>query len=430
MTPQRFCPMPFKHFRLATNGDLSLCAPGRLKIPVVGNVIKDGIAGAWNSEKAVELRKSILDGSYRYCSAEFCPALAKRSLPSRSSIRNPKYRNIIDNNRTIIEEGPEELNLHYDVTCNLKCPTCRPKIIGLRGEDLERVLSMKDSLLEGTIIDNVRNITLCGYGDPFASRVHLEFLRSIDNRRFPYLKIDLLTNGLLLTEDMWNTFPGAHSLINEVAISIDAATAETYQINRGGDFAKLLQNLDFISGLRKERKISRFRINFVVQKNNYKEMEAFVQIGYQFGCDIVMFQKLSNSSNSGMRDFADRAVHESSHPEHGDLLDTLAKGIFRDPIVDLYTISNISRSGADDEGIDPLSGVNETIPQPKRTHTLFTSTVKVVPPVTAAPTPENHKDEKIHKDEIERLQLEVNALRREREALKIALAIFARDQKI
>ena len=67
----------------------------------------------------------------------------------------------------------------------------------LKGKDLERVLILKDMLLKSSMIDNVNSLTLCGYGDPFASRPHLEFLRSLDVRRFRNLRIKLLTNGLL-----------------------------------------------------------------------------------------------------------------------------------------------------------------------------------------------------------------------------------------
>ena len=353
-TYRPFCPAPFREFRLSTAGDLSLCAPSRLRTPVVGNILRDGIEGSWNSEQARDFRRSILDGSFSNCKAAHCPALQKQALPDAPSIQNPRLRDIIDNQRVVLEDGPTSLNLSYDITCNLKCPACRPSIVGLKGRDLERVLALKDLLLKSSIIDGASSLLLCGFGDPFASRPHLEFLRSLDVHRFRKLRIVLLTNGLLLTPQMWRTFPDAHPLIEEIAISIDAATAETYTLNRGGKFDRLLENLEFISELRRDSVIRTFRINFVVQANNFREMPSFVALGSGLGADTVLFQKLANAGNAHMHDYTSRAVHLEDHPDNKEFRQLLQHEIFLNPIVELYTISDqrINNNNSKNEEVD------------------------------------------------------------------------------
>lgn len=439
---RKFCPVPFREFRVSTSGDLSLCSPTRLKIPVVGNILKDGIEGAWNSALAVELRKSILDGSFRNCKAEHCPALQKGSLPSAKGIQDPKFRDIIDNNVTILGDGPTTLNLHYNSTCNLKCPTCRPSIIGLKGRDLDRVLILKDMILKSSLIAEARALTLCGYGDPFASRPHLELLRSIDSGRFRKLRITLLTNGLLLTPQMWKTFSDAHPLIEEIAVSIDAATPETYALNRGGNFGKLLDNLSFISDLRKEWEIRSFRLNFVVQANNFREMPAFIELGSRLGADRVIFQKMVNSANAGMFDFDQRAVHLPNHPDHAEFSALIRDAVFSNPIVDLYTVSDqlAKHDNAESEGVDvsiSASASEEGNPvshgEPSGKPQIPTAPSAIEQLRSVSPSTINPVGSPVANTDIGRelsaLRSENEQLRKDCDALKRALAVFALDTR-
>ena len=343
MDDKRFCPIPFREFRISTAGDLSLCSPRRLKIPIVGNILRDGVEGAWDSARAQELRASILDGSFRYCDPQICPALQCGSLPSVRGMKDPKYLDIIENDRTRIPSGPETLSLHYDPTCNLKCPSCRPEIIGLKGKHLDRVLKIQSLITDSALLEGAKSLLLSGYGDVLASKSHLRLLRALTGERYPDLRIILLTNGLLLTPRMWDTFPGAHPLIREVAVSIDAATPETYRINRGGQFDKLVENLHFIKGLREADRIETFRLNFVVQKNNFREMPEFVRLGRSVSADRIIFQKIGNAPNAGMDDYPDRAIHLPEHPDHAEFLNVIAAGELADPIVDFYTLGSFKR---------------------------------------------------------------------------------------
>ena len=347
-----FCPQPFSHFRVSTVGDLSICSPSRLKIPVVGNVLRTDAQTAWNSASAQQLRQSILDGTYEYCSSEHCPALQKKSLPDRDRIEDPRLRHIIDNQLTVLETGPTELNLHYDRSCNLKCPSCRTEIIGIKDQELDRATRVRDSVMDSGIISDAELVTLCGYGEVFSSKVHLGLLRRIDQTIAPNLRIKLLTNGLLLNEAMWNSFENAHPMIDEVWVSIDAATPETYALNRGGKWDVLMQNLEFISGLRQSGAFKRFYISFVVQANNYREMPDFVTLGTSLKCDGVFFQKLFDSDNAYMEDFDDRAIHKPDHPEHEAFLELLKRKEMKRRIVDLYTISDVLKANTKTKPIE------------------------------------------------------------------------------
>jgi MoaA/NifB/PqqE/SkfB family radical SAM enzyme len=366
MLSDRFCPVPFTNFRVSTNGDVSLCSPNRMKVPVVGNVLRDSPADVWNSAEAQTLRQTILDGSFSQCVEAYCPALQKRSLPTRRGIKDEMLRRIIDQKLVVLDTRPTMVNMHLDKSCNLKCPTCRSEITVIQGKDRDRAMAVKDRLLESGTLSNAREMILCGYGEVFASPVYLQLLRSIDPADYPKLSIKILSNGLLLTDRMWQSFRNAHSLIKEISISVDAASSETYAINRGGNFQRLLDNLQMVSRLRSDGRIARFSLNFVVQTNNFAEMPDFVRFAKALGCDRVYFQRLADAGKAGMADFAERAIHAPKHPRHQDLLSVLSRAELRDPIVELYTIGGLVPPRSPDSVGSPPSSLGLIRPSAPR----------------------------------------------------------------
>jgi hypothetical protein len=97
---------------------------------------------------------------------------------------------------------------------------------------------------------------MSGIGDPFGSPFSKKWLQTMKREDMPKLReIFLQTNAQLWTPQMWRKIPkNIQQLVKSTEISIDAATSETYSINRrGGSFDRLLANLSFISQLRKVR---------------------------------------------------------------------------------------------------------------------------------------------------------------------------------
>ena len=105
--------------------------------------------------------------------------------------------------------------------------------------------------------------------------------------------IKILSNGTLFTYEKWKLLENKFKIIY-IAISIDAATRETYNKLRHGNFELLLKNLEMLSDLKKEKKIFSLQFNFVVQKDNYKEMIDFIKLAKKYNVDIVQFTKLDD----------------------------------------------------------------------------------------------------------------------------------------
>jgi len=107
-------------------GDVYLCCPSWLD-KVVGNIQLQTVEEVWNGRPAQELRRSILDGSFRYCDGGRCPFLQTLSGPVTrvDAVTDPDLREAIDKQMLELPYGPKEVNCSYDRSCNLSCPSCR-----------------------------------------------------------------------------------------------------------------------------------------------------------------------------------------------------------------------------------------------------------------------------------------------------------------
>ena len=110
-------------------------------------------------------------------------------------------------------------------------------------------------------------------------------------------KIHLHSNALLWTPRTWQTIPEEiRALVRSAEISIDAASAETYALNRrGGEFGAVIRNFEFIGGeLRCRGPLETLCFSMVVQHNNFREMPDFVRLGKRFRADRTYFSQLLN----------------------------------------------------------------------------------------------------------------------------------------
>lgn len=332
-----FCPKPFEYAEVSTAGRTFLCCP--LQVPtVIGDATEGTFAEVWNSEKAQAVRRSILDGTFSHCIEKTCGPLQSRTLPRREDIVDPFLRDIIDNNRTNIDRGPTTMFMNYDRSCNLACPTCRTHLILLRGRE-EKASAANIQAWATADLEDARYLHITGSGDAFGSQLFHRFLQTFDPEARPNLRLSIGTNGLLLNEKTWEKI--CNRAIDVVVVSVDAATPETYAVNRGGDFRQLVENLRFVGRLRAENRLKVFGINFVVQQNNFREMPAFADLGASVHADGVCFQQITNWGTFTLSEFARRAVHRPEHPDHAEFLEILRHPSLARPMVDLSNLHSL-----------------------------------------------------------------------------------------
>ena len=69
------CIRPFSEAQIMANGDVLGCCPSWVNNYKLGNLKKKSLKEIWNDKPAQEFRKSILDGSFRFCNENSCPLL-------------------------------------------------------------------------------------------------------------------------------------------------------------------------------------------------------------------------------------------------------------------------------------------------------------------------------------------------------------------
>ena len=355
-----FCSKPFRefvvgprrYFRLPGHesrrlfrpaGDVFMCC--WLRTPTMGNILHRSVDEVWNGEIAQETRRSILDGSFKYCDHATCPFLQTISceVQETATVEDEELKTVIKNNVVTLPYGPREINCSYDRSCNLSCPSCRSQVI-IESSHEHDILEIQ-SKIENTAMKDCHTLAISGSGDPFGSPYYRRFLQTMSRSRMPGLKkIILHTNAQLWTREMWSTIPEEiRKLIKSTNISIDAARPETYAVNRrGGSFETLLKNLEFISSLRRHGPLKHIKINMVVQDNNYSEMPEFVLLGKEYAFDTVYFSKLLNRGTYSKTEFRERAVHLPGHPRNREFIDSLRSDIFCDPIVHMGNLTRLS----------------------------------------------------------------------------------------
>ena len=316
------CKFPFTYSEIA-NSSQWLCCPSWLPEDIKET---DNFEKNWYSEKSNKIRKSILDGSYKYCDAKQCPYLA--DLDTGKVHRS----HFVEKSRfeKEITVKPSVINMGFDASCNLQCPSCRLDYVNLVGEDRARINRTIDKVSD-EIGKYIETMVLCGAADPFFSKSFFNFMRTFDKTKFPRLKyIHLHTNAQLWTPKYWNYISKVHKYIQSCEISIDAATKDTYEnkVRLRGDWDKLIDNIKFVLTI---NRIRRIRFSFVTQTKNYKEIYPFYELiteltsGTNKKIEILYNGIVDWGAYPTKEDFLKEEIHNPNHPEYPEFVQELEK---------------------------------------------------------------------------------------------------------
>ena len=317
----RFCRQPWSFVEVQGDGNIYNCCPGWITKPL-GNILEQSWEEVWNGKVAQEYRQSMLDSTFKNCIKENCAHLLSDTLREGSPVFEKKDLNILWRKlKTIDNTGPLVVNLCYDRSCNLSCPSCRDELVMNSPKSYEwNNIEQIHKIVTEEIIKDAYRLYITGTGDPFASPFFRSFLQEFDSKKYPKIgMIHLHTNGTLWTKSMWESMKNVHPLVKSVEISIDASTRETYEIvRRNGDWDMLMDNLDYINTL---DTIEEINLSFVVQNINYKEIFDFEKLKDKLN-NIprvrTHYYKLLDWGH--MSNFKESAVWKSEHKNYSDFI--------------------------------------------------------------------------------------------------------------
>ena len=269
------CSRPFDTILIDKQGSCYACECQSWLPQSIGNLQIRSLKEIMGSGLRRHLQDSVSDGTYRYCNEQQCTYLQTRDLPE-SSHNRIKY-----------------IRLAIDDSCNLRCPSCRNKMIFHKtGTKFNLGVRLANNINEW-VADYPHPLTIHigSDGDPFASHVYRHFMQTVPRK--PTLRYSLLTNGLMF-EEFHSKIPHVIHNLDKLSISIDGASKDTYeQLRLGGKWEKINANLQAMAELKTRHKFS-FRLHMVVQQDNWWEMEQMIGLAEKYQVDQVYFNKIQD----------------------------------------------------------------------------------------------------------------------------------------
>jgi len=135
------------------------------------------------------------------------------------------HLNFLDNFYAGKRPAPITIDIEPENLCNLNCYWCYPKLQGWRDSfkgriNREVLLSLPKFLSDW----GSKTIVITGGGEPFLHPNIVEFVQEINNTG---LKIGIITNGVLLTPDIFDAINSKK--IEWIGFSIDAGSKDIYR---------------------------------------------------------------------------------------------------------------------------------------------------------------------------------------------------------
>ena len=188
----------------------------------------------------------------------------------------------------VVNYLPVQLDIEPVSRCNFHCTMCQvsdwPKYqraADMPYDEFKKIIDSQYGLLE---------VKLQGYGEPTLAKN--TFFDMIAYARKRHIWVRTTTNASLLhLHDNYKKL--IDSGINEVQISIDGATKETFEkIRRGGKFERVLENCQMVNAYSAEKNVLRTRMWTTLQADNAHEFFQFLDVAKVMG-----FKRMTYSLN-------------------------------------------------------------------------------------------------------------------------------------
>jgi len=167
---------------------------------------------------------------------------------------------------------PNYINIEITNECNLSCPMCPNSKIPKEKKGFMEI-DLFQKIIQEVDSNGTSNLLFVKQGEPFLHprvREIFTILRQTKNRQ----NILWVSNGTTLNKEHIDAL--IEFQIDELNLSIDSLSPETYLGIRGVELEKTIANLERLQERKKEKKSDRPRIsvNMVVRKDNVDEMKS------------------------------------------------------------------------------------------------------------------------------------------------------------
>ncbi len=297
-----YCPNPYILAEIMPFGNVYPCSCGWIRGYSFGNIFEESYDEIWNGERAREFRQKLYDNDF-----SLCPGCQNLEILQEINDVEPK----------LVSAPPERILLGLDEFCDVKCIFCRAENYKVNPNLIPK--DKEDKLLEILTpwLKNAKYVKTNAVGEVFASKISRDLIKNIA-LNFPNIKFEIITNGIQCTKENIEQL----NLINKISmitVSLHAFKEETYnKIVKGGNYKKVIENLYYLSTLKKSGLMERFELHFTVTSINYKEMPLMIKFAREIGANIRFLgldcsrdlEKLYKKIN----------IQDRHHPKYNDLV--------------------------------------------------------------------------------------------------------------
>ena len=276
------CHAPFTSMYLDQRGWVRACCMNVNH--TLGNISDRPLSQIWHAEPARELRRAIERGDLTQ-GCEFCKWQVDEG---RGHLAYAKWFRELDVDQPD-PEWPQQLEFSISNTCNLQCVMCN-------GEWSSSIRSQREGLTPlpkvyddaffedlAAFLPHLRSVKFLG-GEPFLATETLRIMEMLVDRGLAP-SCHVTTNGT-----QWS--PRVERILDllpvDVAVSVDAATAETHEAIRvGSSWEALQRNLDRFQQ-RAEARGTGVTLTFCLMRNNWHELIDFCRMADErgVGCTV------------------------------------------------------------------------------------------------------------------------------------------------
>ena len=307
------CYAPWNLIRVEPDGNCYSCSSAFVKdFYNYGNLFEQDLDEIWNGIEAQSFRNDKRTMSYSFCRKNdcflFCANFASYQNKSIEKLVSSKY--------------PSLVSLSYDYTCSQRCVFCRDKVMIMPSP----IAKKWESILESKIIPMLKDTKLleisCS-GEFFDSKHSQKILKKIVEV-YPDIKLRIFSNGINFTQENVEKL-GLVKNIAEVCLSIHSGSKRVHRkIFRSETYDRVLENMEYISKLKRDRVFDILNFEFAINVLNYKDIKKFIKLSEKYDA-MPIFIMVNDTTNTEFVKKVDKfAVFKTSHYLYNDFVKRLS----------------------------------------------------------------------------------------------------------
>jgi len=186
-----------------------------------------------------------------------------------------------------VKGHPSTLMIEPTNTCNLKCPLCPTGCGQIKREKGFLTFQNFKKVIDDSG-DYIFHLRLWNWGEPLLNK---DIFKMISYAKSKKIFVNLSTNSNFIDDKTSREL--INSGLDELIISLDGASEETYNLYRkGGNFQKIINSIQLLIQERKKlnKKTPFVKLQFIIMKHNEHEIKEIQKLSRVLGVDELVFK--------------------------------------------------------------------------------------------------------------------------------------------